>query len=64
VLVEEVEPEEAVILAGAAVHRPVKVGRVANSGEDVPGRGDKQDQSDTGDWLEPLCQFRVGTIPE
>ncbi len=42
VLVHEIEPEKAVILAGAAVHRPVEVRRIPNGGEDVPRRCNRQ----------------------
>ena len=44
VLIEKVEPEKAVILAGAAVHGPVEVRRVAKGRENVPRRGDKKEQ--------------------
>src|SRR5205823_2594417 len=43
-LVKEVEPEEAVVLAGAGVHGPVETGWVAECSENVPRRCDqKQD---------------------
>jgi len=55
--VDEVEPEEAVILAGAAVEGEGEVGRIAESGKDVPGRGDEYDDEGSGEEVEALPDF-------
>ena len=44
VLVDEVEPEEAVIRAALAVHREIEVRRIAQRGQHVPRRCDQQQQ--------------------
>src|SRR5258708_36653508 len=42
VLIHEVEPEEAVVVSGAAVESEVEPGRHAPRRQNVPGRGDSQ----------------------
>ena len=49
VLVDEVEPEEAVIRTRFAVHAEVEIGRIAQGRQDVPGGGNRQQQRETGD---------------
>src|ERR1019366_9494478 len=46
--IEEVEPEEAVILAGRAVHREIEVRRVAQRGENMPWGGDREQDATAG----------------
>src|SRR5208283_29908 len=50
VLVDEVEPEEAVAVNGSGV---------AQAGEDVPGRGDGEQQKSAGEGFEatPVAEF-------
>ncbi len=40
-LIDEEKPEKAVILAGTAVEREDEIRRIAQRGQDVPGRGDQ-----------------------
>ena len=41
-LVDEEEPQEAVVFAGNAFQRKAEIGRISEGGENVPGRGDEQ----------------------
>jgi hypothetical protein len=52
VLVEEVEPEEAVILAWFALHREVEVRWIAEGGKHMPRRGDQQQDQRAGEGAE------------
>ena len=46
VLVDEVEPEEAAVVARLAAQSEIEVGRIAKRGQHVPGRGNhREDQS-------------------
>jgi hypothetical protein len=56
VLVDEVEPEEAVAVGAAGV---------AEAGEDVPGGGDRQEEEETGDRVEAAYSVElVGPMEE
>ncbi len=59
VLVEEVEPEEAAVVAGAAGHGEVEVRRVPDDGQDVPRRGDGERQQRSGDGTQAAPGFRA-----
>src|SRR5579864_230346 len=51
-LIEEIEPEEAVIFARAAVHAEVEVRRHAQSSQNMPRCGDKQEYQDCAEWAQ------------
>ena len=55
--IDEVEPEEAVILPGSTVETEGEVRRIAEGGEDVPGRGDEKNDKRSGERVEafPDC---------
>ena len=54
VFVEEVEPEEAVVLARPGVHREIEVRRVAERCQNVPRRRHQQHQSQAAERPQPL----------
>ncbi len=51
-LVDEVEPKKAVVLSRAGVHGEREIGRIAKSGEDVPGSGDGEDNEQAGPGMQ------------
>src|SRR5579872_489514 len=52
--VDEEKPKETVILAGSAVERERKIGRVAQRSKDVPRCGDQQDDQEPSPDVEPF----------
>src|SRR5260370_26742815 len=53
-LVDEVEPQEAVVFARAAVEREREVRRVPQCRQDVPRRGDQKSNEESADGPQPL----------
>jgi hypothetical protein len=56
--VDEEKPEKAVVLSRAAVQPKIKVGRVAQRGENVPGRRDQQSNQRSAEWMKSLPRPR------
>ena len=57
-LVNEEEPEKAVVFPRNALHREGEVGRISKRGEDVPGRGNEQDDGEATEWSKSLPHSR------
>src|ERR1700683_2763408 len=53
-LVDEKEPEKSVVGIGAAVQRKYERRWIAQRGEDVPGRGDQQNDERAADGMQTL----------
>jgi len=53
-LVDQEEPQEAVILAGTVLQGPGEIGWVANSGKDMPGSGEEKEDEDATDGAKTL----------
>jgi len=59
VLIEEIEPEEAVVDSWLAAHGEVEVGRILQRGQHVPGSGDDKNDERPREEVQPLpVRFR------
>src|ERR1700682_4517945 len=63
VFVNEIEPEKTVVLAGAAVHREIEVWRHTKSGQNVPRRGNRQNDERRGENMQPFPNFSRQELP-
>ncbi len=52
--VNEIKPEEAVVLTGPAMEGEGKVGRITERRQNVPGCGDQDNDEESADGPEPL----------
>ena len=57
-LIDEEKPEKAVILARAGLEGERKIGRIAQCGQNVPGRRDRQRDQSAGEKMQSLPCFR------
>ncbi len=62
-LIDEVEPEKSVILAGRAVHGEVEIRRIAQRGQHMPGRRDQQHDREPAKRLQPLPGLAARKLP-
>src|SRR5208283_2351310 len=62
-LVHKVKPQEAVVLAGKTAQREVEIWRILQGRQDVPGRGDEQDDSHSREEMQPLPGSRHEQLP-
>ena len=57
-LIDEEEPEKAVILPRPAVKREGEIRRIAQRRQNVPGRGDEQDDQQSAEGMQPSPGWR------
>src|SRR5215472_3056326 len=53
-LVDEIKPKEAMVLPRTAVKRKREIRRISEGGEDMPRRGNHQDDKQAADGMETL----------
>src|SRR5437016_11004174 len=53
-LVDEIKPKEAMVLTWSAVKRQGEIRRISQGGEDMPRRGNRQDDKQAAHWAETL----------
>src|SRR6185369_364984 len=58
-LIEEIKPEETMVLAGASVHGEIKVRRIPYGGQHVPRDRDHDKNQNSGERIQPLPSLAI-----